>query len=185
MVSVDGVLYHAVDINEMPDSAVVFAAANQSIPSHIQINENIDDGIDHRANLEKILMSFSKDRKKYKLRNKRKQDTGTLSLSNTLNISNNAVKKYDEVEKSEKIYFDSSPTMNKGRGQAADGYSVPADHHSDREGEGPKSKYEGLVEQVKSDLNMKKRRPSSSNVYSHTHTQNRIQETRNNVLRRN
>ena len=75
--------------------------------------------------------------------------------------------------------------MNKVRDNATDGYSRPADHHSDREGEGPKSKYEGLVEQVKSDLNMKKRRPSSSNVYSHTHAQNRIQETRNNVLRRN
>ena len=165
--------------------AVVFAAANQSIPGHIQINENIDDGIDHQANLEKILRSFSKDRKKYKLRNKRKQDTGTLSLSNTLNISNNVVKKHGEVEKTEKIYFDSSPIMNKVRENATAGHSMPADHHSDREGEGPKSKYEGLVEQVKSDLNMKKRRPSSSNVYSHTHTQNRIQETRNNVLRRN
>ena len=169
----------------MPDSAVVFAAANQSIPGHIQINENIDDGVDHQANLEKILRSFSKDRKKYKLRNKRKQDTGTLSLSNTLNVSHNGVRKHEEIGKTEKIYFDNSPIVDKGLGNAIDGYSRPTDHYSDREGEGPKSKCEGLVEQVKSDLNMKKRRPSSSNVYSHTHTQNRIQETRNNVLRRN
>ena len=106
IVSVDGVLYHAVDINEIPDNAVVFAAANQSMPDPKQIDENEEDGEDYQANLEKILKSFSKDRKKYKLRNKRKNDPGTLSLSDALNIPTNGAKKSDVAKSIENAYFD-------------------------------------------------------------------------------
>ena len=90
----------------MPDSAVVFAAANQNMPDTKQIDENEEDSTDYQANLEKILKSFSKDRKKYKLRNKRKNDPGTLSLSGALNIPTNAAKKSDVGKSIENAYFD-------------------------------------------------------------------------------
>ena len=36
MLTIDGVLYHAVDINDMPENAVVFAAPNSKLtqPTH-------------------------------------------------------------------------------------------------------------------------------------------------------
>ena len=39
MLTIDGVLYHAVDINDMPENAVVFAAPNSNLtqaPYHSQ-----------------------------------------------------------------------------------------------------------------------------------------------------
>ena len=71
MLSIDGVLYHAVDINDMPENAVVFAAPNNNfnqppyiLPQQQMIESfNNQEALDQADNLDKILREFQKDRK--------------------------------------------------------------------------------------------------------------------------
>ena len=49
-----------------------------------------------------------------------------------------------------------------------------ADHHTDHEGD-TQLKFEGLMAEAQAAQSFKKRRPSSSYVYPHSHNKNKIQ----------
>ena len=75
MVTIDGVLYHAVNINEMPENALVFAAPNAALTENnyfpkrkIRIPQNElerNKETNETTNLKKILNQFEKDRKQF------------------------------------------------------------------------------------------------------------------------
>ena len=60
MVSIDGILYHAVNINDMPDNAVIFAAPNSTIsdPSFFFRHPKSESLEQSDANLGEILKQF-------------------------------------------------------------------------------------------------------------------------------